>query len=252
MHKPTETSLINHLHLPDFVYDFVSFDHNYHHTNHGIAPLHDECHVYEDHVNTFDGTTYPLERSLCWRVLAMDVDRHESWMLLHRHVEYPKPGVQLRFIDPLGMIVADITSDEVKVNGKPVVMARDREVVRYKEMDMCIVEVYKDQVYVEFPNIMAVSLKDSHIAVKMDLYNTGGLCGARDGEVTGDLQGPNQCVYYNPELFSASWTAGGDGGCDLFAIDDLVAKVEDYQQHCPKFQSQATGPAHDWYTIDEK
>ncbi|XP_076060657.1 hemolymph clottable protein-like [Oratosquilla oratoria] len=252
MHKPTETSLINHLRLPDFVYDLASFDHNYHHTTHGIALIHDECHVYEDHVDTFDGTTYPLERSLCWRVLAMDVKQHESWMLLHRYVEYPEPGIQLRFINPMGMIVADITSDEIKVNGKLVIMARDREVVRYKEMDMCIVEVYKDQIFVEFPDILAVSLKDSHVAVKMDMYNTGGLCGARDGEVTGDLQGPNQCVYYNPELFSASWTAGGDGGCDSFAMDDLVAKVEDYQQHCPKFQSQATGPAHDWYIIDEK
>ncbi|XP_076060656.1 hemolymph clottable protein-like isoform X2 [Oratosquilla oratoria] len=236
-YKPSETSIVDHVQLSKMIDDLVSFDH-------GIPLFYNKCYIYEDHVNTFDGMIYPLERNSCWRVLAMDVENYKSWMLLYRY----EPGTYLRFINPRGKIVADIMPNQVKVNGKPVVMASDYEVVRQGERTLCTVEMYNDQIYVNFPGILAVSLKDSHIVIETKLVTTGGLCGASDGEVTGDLQGPNRCVYYKPELFSASWSAGGDGGeCDPYTMNDLFTKVEDYQQHCPKFQSQATGPAHDWY-----
>ncbi|XP_076036691.1 hemolymph clottable protein-like [Oratosquilla oratoria] len=247
-HKPTEVSVIDHLHIPKMIDAYVTFDHDYHHTDYDIPLLHDECHVYDHHIVTFDGLDYPHEKSLCWQVLTMDVDHFENWMLLHRYAEYPEPGTQLRFINPHGGIVADITAKEIKVNGKPVIMSQDREVIQHNGKTQFIVEVYKEETYIEFPDILSVAMKDSHIVVRLDHYTVGGLCGARDGELTGDLQGPNKCVYYDPELFATSWIAGGDGGCDLFApeVQDNIAKVEMYQSHCPKLHTHTTGSMFHW------
>ncbi|XP_076036370.1 hemolymph clottable protein-like [Oratosquilla oratoria] len=233
VHRPTDVSVIDHLNVPKIIDQYVSLDPDHRHiSGDKMLPL-NLCHIYEDHVVTFNGLDYSLERSPCWRVLAMDVDHFESWMLLYRYTQYPEPGTQLRFIHPKGSVIADITSTEVKVNGKPVVMAQNREVVRHERRTLCTVEMYNDKVYVEFPDILSVAMKNSHIAVKVNSYGVSGLCGRRNHDTTHTFEGPNKCIYHNPELFALAWMAGGDGDCDPYSFEDLLTKVEDYQKHCP-------------------
>merc|ERR1711962_1459501 len=121
-----------------------------------------------------------------------------------------------------------MTRHMVMVNGEEVSNDASTHLyqIKYSEEDQSML--------VQFANDFTIKIAD-RIMLSMSPTEKGnlcGMCGDMDGEVIGEMKGPNGCIFDEGEVFVNSWSVPGDG-CNAFSLRSKQKAVNNYRENCP-------------------
>ncbi|XP_045615210.1 hemolymph clottable protein [Procambarus clarkii] len=196
------------------------------------------CVVETTKVRTHDGVEFPYHPDRCWTTLSVGLpeknmgENKTEAVLMARYTDQ----WEVRFVWKWAGYLYEITKSQLQVNGEP--YEAGNELITFIEQEDASLSIIN---YIGI--IIKISDKIEVIHSNNALRGVDGLCGRMDGERTGDLVGPQGCIYTDPKLFALAWTTKGDG-CAQFSLRAKKRAVENFQEVCPRESHVPTSVSH--------
>ncbi|XP_046741037.1 vitellogenin-like [Diprion similis] len=189
------------------------------------------CVLDNNHANTFDNRTYPIELGKCWHVMMstvpeedpdnynkdLDIPEDMQVSVIARDVSNDEKEIKITLGDDEITFSPSKSGAEVQVNGKQIKISEDDSYAEKNDEE--------DEVVWEIFALPDGSAKLSSYEFGIDAVYDGsrvkisagqkyrgsvrGLCGNFNGESSDDFTTPQNCVLKNPEEFSASYALTG-------------------------------------------
>ncbi|XP_045615209.2 hemolymph clottable protein [Procambarus clarkii] len=197
-----------------------------------------QCTVETTKVRTHDGVKFPYHPDNCWTTLSYFHPLSEEEAPLNAVVSARfTEEWEVRIVWKFGGYLYEFTKSQLLVNGEPCPEGGDDN-VRFIVLEDASYFMLKSATL-----SIKVSDKIEVLYPYMARGSVDGLCGRMDGERTGDLVGPQGCIYTDPKLFALAWTTKGDG-CAQFSLRAKKRAVENFQEVCPRESHVPTGVSH--------